>query len=107
MPKCVMVLVPPVQAPNVVIAALVALFPLTVQPEPERATAILAYPVYVASLVVCEPVSPGSAVCRLMKKDPAVVDPRRPVASPMLAAFALANTRLRIAVSKALVALKA
>jgi hypothetical protein len=56
----------------------------------------------VASLVVCVPASPGSAVCRLKYRLPAVVEPRIPVASPMLAIFAFSNRCERNADSKAL-----
>lgn len=44
-PKWVTVLLPPVQAGKVIVAAFVALFPLTVQPAPLRATATRAYEV--------------------------------------------------------------
>src|SRR5688500_12564021 len=80
--KCVSVSDPPVAAGKSTFAAGLTLLAVTVKPAPDRATATLAYDVYAASLVVCEPASPGSAVCSAKYKLPTVVLPRSPVASP-------------------------
>jgi hypothetical protein len=99
-PKCVTVEVPPVHAGNEIVAALTALFPETVQPVPERATATRAYEVYALSLVVCDPDSPGSAVCSEMYRFPAVEDPTSPVASPTPANVVFLKIRFRRPVSR-------
>ena len=80
--KCVAVDVPPAQIGNWICAALVNVFEVTVHPAAERATATRAYPLYETSLVDWVPPTPGAAVCRARKRDPADAEPRGPPASP-------------------------
>ena len=54
---------PPVPAGKVIALTGEIELAVRVQPAPDRATATRAYEVYVHSLVVWSPVSPGSAVC--------------------------------------------
>lgn len=62
-PKCVAVSVPPDASGNVIAAAGATELFVTVQPDPDRATATRAYDVYAHSFVSCVPASPGSPVC--------------------------------------------